>query len=277
LLTKGPALAARCYGDPGSRQYSDLDFVVRGRDAERVTEAMIALGYDAKVPLEAIRANKFPGEYVFLQRRTKLLVEFHSERTFRYHPQPLPLDKLFERQALVHFDGRDVPALSVEDELTLICIHAAKHFWTRLLWVSDVAALITRQQVDWDSALSAAREVAAERMLRIGLLLSAKVLGVRLPQQLAGFVRSDAGAERVASRIVERLPGGESVAFGLFGRAAFRIRMGGGLLSGSAYLLRLSLSPTEEDWVSGAEEKRSWLIDAATRPFRLARKYGRNE
>jgi len=277
LLTKGPALAARCYGDPGSRQYADLDFVVRGRNAERVTEAMIALGYDAKVSLEAIRADKFPGEYVFSQRGTKLLAEFHTERTFRYHPRPLPLDRLFERRALVRFDGRDVPALSVEDELILICIHAAKHYWTRLLWVSDVAALITQQHVDWDRALSAVREVSAERMLRIGLQLSAKVLGVHLPERIAGFVRADSGAAHVAARVVQRLPAGESATFGLFGRAVFRIRMRGGLLKGPAYLLRLLLSPTEEDWVSGAEEKRSWLLDAATRPFRLARKYGRNE
>jgi len=38
--------------------------------------------------------------------------------------------------------------------------------------------------------------------------------------------------------------------------------------------LRLSLSPTEEDWVEGAEYRRSWLWDAVRRPLRLLRKYG---
>jgi hypothetical protein len=41
--------------------------------------------------------------------------------------------------------------------------------------------------------------------------------------------------------------------------------------------LRLSLSPTEEDWVAGAEEKRPGMLDAIARPFRLARKYGRSD
>jgi hypothetical protein len=50
--------------------------------------------------------------------------------------------------------------------------------------------------------------------------------------------------------------------------------MRGGILSGAAYLFRLSFSPTEEDWVEGAENKRHWFLDALGRPFRLARKYG---
>jgi len=41
--------------------------------------------------------------------------------------------------------------------------------------------------------------------------------------------------------------------------------------------LRLSLSPTEEDWKIGvdAEVKRDGFLEAVRRPLRLARKYGR--
>jgi hypothetical protein len=276
LLTKGPALAARCYGDPGARQYTDLDLIVRDQDIQHATEMMIALEYDSKVPLRAIEAKKFPGEYVFSQRATGLIVEFHTEHTFRYHPRPLPVQRLFDRRACVRFDGHDVPALSVEDELILICIHGAKHFWTRLMWIADVAALVSRQDVTWDLALAAAHEVSAERMLRVGLQLAAGVLSVELPRQVAADARADPAAGRIAEQIVSRLPLGEAAPFGLLGRAMFRIRMRGGYLQGAAYLLRLSLSPTEEDWVSGSEERRSWLLDAIGRPLRLARKYGRD-
>jgi Uncharacterised nucleotidyltransferase len=277
LLTKGPALAARCYDNPGSRQYGDLDFIVRDRDIRQATKIMIEVGYEPKISLKSIEAGKFPGEYVFSHRDTKVLAEFHTERTFRYHPRPLPLEKLFARRASVRFDGRNVPALSVEDELILNCIHAAKHFWTRLMWVADIAALISRQSIDWDRALDAVQEVSAERMLRVGLLLAIDVLGARVPPQIDRFMRADGEALRVSAQITKRLPLGESVIFGVFRRAAFRVKMRGGLLQGMGYLLRLSLSPTEEDWVSGSEEKRSWLLDAAVRPFRLARKYGRDE
>jgi hypothetical protein len=275
LLTKGPVLSARCYGDPGRRQYTDLDLIVRGADMQRATEMMIAVGYEPKVPLRAIKAKKQPGEYVFARSNSGLLVEFHTEQTFRYHPRPLPIERIFERRAFVRFDGHDVPALSNEDELILICIHAAKHLWTRLMWIADVAALVTRQEVDWDRAIAAAREVRAERMLRVGLQLAMDLFDINLAEQVASFVRADRAAVRLAAQIVRRLPFAEEARFGLFGRATFRMKMRGGYLPGAAYLLRLSLSPTEEDWARESEEKRSWLLDAAGRPFRLAQKYGR--
>jgi Uncharacterised nucleotidyltransferase len=276
LLTKGPVLSARCYGDPGLRQYTDLDLVLRNADIARATEAMMALSYDPKIPLQAIRTGRVPGEYVFFQSGTKLLVELHTERTFRYHPKPLSIEKLFERQTRVRFDGHDVPALSVEDELILICIHGAKHFWERLMWIADVAALVTHQSVDWNRAILAAREVQAERMLRVGLLLATNVAGAKLPAKIVDKIGSDVAAVRVAARIARRLPVVNDEPFGLLERAAFRIGMRGGFPRGVAYLLRLSVSPTEEDWLAGAGEKRAGTLDAISRPFRLARKYGRS-
>src|SRR5882757_1608922 len=149
LVTKGPALAVRCYDEPGMRQYGDLDLVVSEADIWVATQAMLDLAYEPRVPLSAIDAKKTVGEYAFLKPGTDLLVEFHTERTLRYHPRPLQIEKLFERSAYVVIDGRDVPALSLEDELVLICVHGAKHFWERLMWIADVAALISRQPLDW--------------------------------------------------------------------------------------------------------------------------------
>jgi hypothetical protein len=275
LVTKGPALSMRCYGDPGMRQYSDLDLIVRDGDIQPSTKAMMTLGYEPKVPLTAIQAGKTPGEYVFTRPGTHLLVEFHTERTFRYLPRALQLGKLFDRQIRVRIDTREVPALSTEDELILICVHGAKHFWERLMWIADVAALVSRQDVDWGRATSVAREVGAERMLRVGLRLAADVLHFRIPTQVVAEVDPDAVAAGLAAQIAGRLSLPDSAPHGLFERAAFRMRMRGSFLGGAIYLLRLSFSPTEEDWLPGAEEQRSWLADAIGRPFRLARKYGR--
>jgi Uncharacterised nucleotidyltransferase len=277
LLTKGPVLAVRCYGDSGMRQYTDLDFVLRDADVARATQAMIELGYEPKVPMAAIHTKKAAGEYAFFHGSTKLLVELHTERTFRYHPKPLSIDRVFKRQARLHFGDEDIPALSLEDELVLICIHGAKHFWERLLWIADVAALVSRQSIDWGRAIAAAGEVNAERMWRMGLLLSTKVAGAALPDHVVDEINSDAVAVQSATQIACRLPVVDDEALGLARRAAFRMRMrGGGFFLSSAYLLRLSLFPTEEDWGVGTEGKHWGIADAISRPFRLARKYGRS-
>lgn len=276
LVVKGPVLAMQAYGDPAMRSYGDLDLLVRQRDIRRATELMIAAGYQAAVPLRAIDAGKIPGQYLFSKPDSKLIVELHNDFTLRYFPRRLPLEDFFGRQIRVRLDAHEVPALCVEDELVLICIHGAKHFWERLIWIADVAALVSRQStIDWKRAADSAREIRAERMLHIGLHLVVDLLKTRLPGNILAMVQSDRVAARLAARIERWITVTGSVPPGLFERAAFRLRMRGGLIAGPAYLLRHTLSPTEEDWKDGPNESRHWFLDAVRRPFRLARKYGR--
>jgi hypothetical protein len=164
----------------------------------------------------------------------------------------------------------------VEDELVLICIHGAKHFWERLIWIADVAALVSRQSsMDWERAAESAKTVGAERMLHTGLRLATDLLKVQLPERVSAAVRSDAAAKLV-ERILSWLPSAGYAPPGLFERAAFRLRMRGGVISAPGYLLRLLLSPTEEDWQNEGQLSRNRLLDVLRRPFRLARKHGRS-
>jgi hypothetical protein len=276
LVVKGPVLAIQAYGDSAMRSYGDLDLLVRQRDIRRATELMIAAGYQAAVPLRAIDAGKIPGQYLFSNPASKFLVELHNDFTLRYFPRRLPIEEFFARQIRVRLDAQEAPALSVEDELVLICIHGAKHFWERLMWIADVAALVSRQsRIDWERAVDSAREIRAERMLHIGLYLAVDLLKTRLPDNILAMVQSDRVAARLATRIVRWLTAAGAVPPSLFERAAFRLRMRDGLIAAPAYLFRLSLSPTEEDWKGGPEKNRNWFLDAVRRPFRLVRKYGR--
>ncbi len=277
MATKGPVLAHRCYGFSFARQYTDLDFVLRDADVLRATETLISLGYDAKVPPSAIQAKKPAGEYAFTQLATKLLVELHTEKTFRYYPKQLSVSQLLTRKASVRIGEQDVPALSLEDELLLISIHGAKHFWERLLWIADVAALITHNPIDWDRATAIATEVDAQRMLRLALLLAKNVAGAPLPAATQIDAESDAGAVSMTRRISARLPHVDEHQMSLLGRAHFRIKMRGGGIPGFAYLLRQSLAPTEDDWLADSQNERRGTISAIERPLRLARKYGRSQ
>jgi hypothetical protein len=277
LVIKGPVVAMRAYGNPAVRSYGDLDLLVRQKDIRRATESMLDSGYEAAVSLRAIDEGKIPGQYLFTKSDSKLLVEMHNELTLRYFPRLLPIEDFFARQSRVRLDGHEVPALSLEDELVLICIHGAKHFWERLTWIADVAALVSRQtSIDWERAAASARAVGAQHLLNTGLRLAADVLHAPLPQKVAALVKKDAVAAKLVARILRWLPAAGYAPPGLFDRAAFRLRMRGGLLAAPAYLLRLSFSPTEEDWQEGGKISQNPLLDALRRPFRLARKYSRS-
>jgi len=276
VVIKGPVLAMRAYGDPAMRSYGDLDLLVRQRDIRMATEAMLATGYEAAVPLSAIDTGKIPGQYLFSKPESKALVELHNDLTLRYFPRPLPIEDFFARQVRVRLDAQEAPALAVEDELVLICIHGAKHFWERLIWIADVAALVTRQGgINWERAAESARAVRAEHLLHAGLRLAADLLRAPVPEKIAARVHSDGSAAMLVKSVVRWLPAAGYAPLGLAERALFRLRMRGGVLAAPGYLMRLLLSPTEEDWQKDGQLSRTGFLDVLRRPFRLARKYGR--
>lgn len=276
VVTKGPVLSMQAYGDPGLRDYADLDLLVRHADAGAATRALMNTGYEPKVPLRTIEAGRIPREYLFAKPGTRQLADLHTERTLRYFPRVFPIEEVFARKICVCLDGHNVPALSAEDELVLIAIHGAKHFWERLMWVADVAALAGRQPLfDWDRAARFAQAVGAERMLHMALCLAVRLLNAPLPQAVLQKTQQDKAALELAARAERWLPAAGSTQPGLMDRARFRVQMRRGFFSGASYLFRLSLSPTEKDWVAGDGRGLHRLWEAAGRPFRLARKYRR--
>jgi len=274
LLVKGPTLALRAYGDSVAREYGDLDFVIRQKDILRATGLMISAGYEPEIPVELISPKKIPGQYLLVRIAAPLLVELHTERTMRYFPRGLPIEKFFSRRQYVNVDGHHIPALAIEDELLLICVHGAKHLWGRLSMIADVAAFVSRQTaLNWERSFATARAVGAERMLHTGLLLAGNLLGAAPPQNVWSQLQSDGSASQLAVKTATWLPSGGQAAPGLFSRALYRVRMRGSVISGLGYLLRLTFSPTQEDWSAGAENKHDGRFAALRRPVRLAKKY----
>ncbi|HEY1424870.1 MAG TPA: nucleotidyltransferase family protein [Candidatus Acidoferrum sp.] len=278
VVVKGPVLSLRAYGDPAARRYVDLDLLIRHDDNLRAAEALVRAGYVSQIPIEAIRAGKIPGEYLFRRPDTNIIFELHTEKTFRYCPLPLPIEKYLQTKTFLQLDGQAIPVLSLEDEFVLICIHGAKHFWERLMWISDVAAMVHRHpELDWKCIQQSAEEVGAARMVRLALLLADRLLHGPVPLPMKDEVARDSVSVRLAEQIETWLPFAGCAAPPVAQRAFFRFRVAGSGVAGARYLTRLSFSPTEEDWSSELDGTSRRFAEILRRPFRLAKKYRRPE
>ena len=274
IPVKGPLLSLLAYGNPGMRNYADLDFLVRQEEILPASTLMRKLQFAADVPEQAIRVGKIPGEYQFTRPGTQLIVELHTEDTLRYYPRPMRINDLLARQRRVLLDGKEIPALRLEDEFLFDCIHGTKDFWERLVWAADIAAMVTRHpELDWAILRQMAKDAGAGRMLYVALLLAESLLGVLVPAPMAEEVRKDAAAGSLVRHVEAWMPGAGYAPPALSKRAWFRWKVAGGGFAGAAFLLRLSLSTTEEDWEAANEDHNSRLWEAVKRPFRLIRKY----
>jgi hypothetical protein len=278
LAVKGPALSVRAFGDPAIRRFADLDLLVRQEHIALAAKSLCAAGYQSRIKPESIRAGRIPGEYFFWRPHTRIKLELHTELTFRHFPRPIPLESYFLRQTSLFLDGYAVPVLSAEHEFLLLAVHGAKDFWARLMWISDVAAMVHNDTgLDWSILRESAAEVGATRMLRMALLLSERMLGVRVPDQMSQEVASDSNCARLVAQIETWLPYAGYVIPSVAERALFRFRIGESAMAGARYLARLLFSPNEEDWSADDGIASSGLAQALRRPFRLAKKYRRPE
>ncbi|HVO58621.1 MAG TPA: nucleotidyltransferase family protein [Dongiaceae bacterium] len=276
LVIKGPALSLRAYDDPSARPYADVDLLVRDAEIARASQVLSEAGYQARVPDEAIRAGKIPGEYLFRRPGSNLLFDLHTPGTFRYFPKPMPVEAYFARAVSLQLDGHALPCLAMEDEFVLIAIHGAKHFWERLMLVADIAALLRNcRELDWARVRSSAEAVGAQRMVRLALLLAQRFLKAPIPQEMKDEVESDSACARLARQTESWLPYGGHAAPPPLRRALYRLLMPGGF-GGAHYLGRLSLATTEEDWAKPGDQRRSRVAEMLRRPFRLARKHRRD-
>jgi hypothetical protein len=277
LPYKGPTLAQFAYGSPSLRQFEDLDIVAPQQFMPRVYDEMNSLGYEAKLPRKSFLAKRrrdIPGEYVFVHKQNRALVEFHTEFTLRHFPRAPRIDEMARRPAIVCVNGREVPTFSPADNLLMLCVHGAKDFWSRLIWVADVAAIAEKlSATDWQRLFEEADRYDASRMVNLGLCLAHSIFEMQLDPDISQRIARDRAASRVAAQLRDQLLGARNFPGGILWRSRYRIAMVQGLTRGVRYWLRLATAPAEEDWSAADFRSRSGVASSFFRPLRLWRKY----
>ncbi|MFY9561164.1 MAG: nucleotidyltransferase family protein [Terriglobales bacterium] len=205
---KGPVLAEVAYGDVALRNFGDLDFLISSADFERAKQALGELGYRPSAELNPA-VERFwlrkGYERSFDSAAGKYLVELQWGVLPYFYGIDLSADELLRRSGQTVFEGREVPSLSPEDSLLVLCLHAAKHLWMRLIWVCDVAETLRTQAVDWAVVLSRARDLGVVRILGVSFWLALALFGVSLPAPAAEIVEGDPEVRILGEEFAARL------------------------------------------------------------------------
>lgn len=274
---KGPVLSWLAFGSLTRRRFVDLDCFAPQKDMPRAGALLKTIGFESKSKIPDERTGgpaAVPGQYAFFGEATRTQVELHTERTLRYFPVPLNFEMMSRRLITVELCGRTIQTFSIEDTVVMLCVHGAKHFWDRLLWILDVAQLISVQEVDWELLAQIAADLQSTRVLLLGLCLAHDLFNAPLPGQLREEIERDHAVRVLAEKVYEKYAGISDAGAGVFPRALFRIRSRDGIGQGLRHTLRLAMSPTESD----RQEVRlpRWLAPSyiLVRPWRLLREYG---
>jgi len=279
---KGPVLGACVYGDLALRQFSDLDVFIHKSDVRKAKELMLSAGYEWQGRLTTAQEAAYletQCEYHFARDGGRIQVELQWGFVPWYYSLPWDVERLWGRLVRVSLGEATVSTFAPDDLLPILCVHAAKHCWERLEWVSDVAELLRAcPNLDWDRVFEEAKASGSLRMILLGLELASDLLGTAIPEKAAEAIGKDGAVKQLAAWVVARLfreVSGEAALQRAFDDFRFRLRSRERLGDRLCYCLRRTLATTPDDWAVLPLPKSLFPLYGFLRPFRLAGRYAR--
>lgn len=190
LVLKGVALAQLAYGSIDTKHARDIDLLVPADRAEAALQLLQRDGYELVAPARRLSER---------QRRSLVRYGREAELVHRDRKQRLELqwraadnphllsgvDARTAAQSVTLAAGISVRTLATEDLFAYLCVHGARHGWSRLKWLADVNALICADAADIEGLYRHAQRLGAGLCAAQALLLCQAHLALGLPPALS--------------------------------------------------------------------------------------------
>lgn len=271
---KGPILAESLYPDPALRPFSDLDLLVRKRDVPAAVRLLAREGYGigahlARLPFPTLLSLQFE---LLLRQEGRAQVDLQWDTGLADYPFRFDVEILWRKLGRARIAEKEVANLSPESQLLFLCVHGAKHLWSRLMWVGDVARLANAQP-DWAYALELATEAGCVRPLLLGLLLAHSLLAAPVPDDLLRRAHASSAVQSAARQVTARLiriPPAEPEGLEI---TRFNARMAEGAWKTLRHYAALLKAPTEAELELISLPSKLFFLYYPVRAARLAVKY----
>ena len=163
---KGPVLAAVLYGNLALREFVDLDILVREQDIPKARQILANHGYQSNVKSANITPDASNDE--LYSPSTGTVVELHWQFSPRRFISVLPAQQVWKNVESIEILGRQVWSFSSQDTFLFLAAHGAKHSWSALKWLCDLAEFIrSNPELDWPRLFKRCEPVSLRSFWRL--------------------------------------------------------------------------------------------------------------
>jgi hypothetical protein len=202
-------LAQQLYHQPFLREFLDLDILVPAEEVGQVIALLGLDGFEAQFRLTSRQLTRFQKnwcEMALYNAARNILMEIHWRLFSSDYSFSPAAETAWEATRQVFIAQRPITTLSIENQLLFACLHQAKHNWSRLGWVMDLAALVKQSpHMNWKEVQHRAGHFGTARMIRVSLQLIQDLFGVPLPPAIAEWAALDEQSASIVRRVEQRL------------------------------------------------------------------------
>jgi hypothetical protein len=191
-----------------------------------------------------------------------------------FYAVDLRVEDLLARAGRALVGESEAPCLSPEDSLLVLCLHAAKHLWTRLIWLSDIAETLRIENVDYSLVSDRARALGIVRILGVSFWLARHVLRAELPKPAEEMIASDPETSTIGREFAERLARGAAYDFESTEYFRLILKLRERRADRWEYLWRLFFTPGAGDIAAVQLPEKLFPFYRVVRMVRLARRVG---
>jgi Uncharacterised nucleotidyltransferase len=135
-----------------------------------------------------------------------LELRWQFDLVFARYYRDVGLDWAWPRRRSAVLAGAEVPDLSREMALLVLCMHGSWHRWSQLVWICDVAQLLAvSPELNWKIAMRDAKRLGLWRATALGVLLAQRVCGAPVPAPILRRLESISTVSRLANHFADHL------------------------------------------------------------------------
>ena len=279
LAFKGPVLAQLAYNNIAARQFVDLDILVPSKEVAKASQLLTEQGYQPQFHFTEAQEQlyvKVRSEHSFWHPEKEICVDLHwsiMPKYFSFSPEEKFIWD-WENCDRVSLGKNKVDTLSKENLLLYLCAHSAKHNWSHLNWICDLAELLSSHpDMDWDLILARTGKLGTRRMLFLGLALARDLLGAMLPSQISQQIESDSEIIALSQQVRSGLFQAETRLLGEFPVANIYLKTMSSVRDKLWYWYDAIVTPTPLEWAIISLPKWLGILYYPLRLMRLIIKY----
>lgn len=189
LFLKGPVLSLRLYGDISLRTSADLDVLIPINQLVKAEQILISQGYVKDDYIVTVLNDwKWRHHHLsFFHPIKRVKVELH----WRLHPGPSiepNFNELWRNRIAINLTKQEVNMLGNEDLFLFLVSHGARHGWSRLRWLEDIAQL-AKQNINWEKTNNILKKYECSQIGGQALILSSQLLGTLISKEMKPLMK----------------------------------------------------------------------------------------